>query len=153
LFAAIAQAQFIGNGGTQQMQGKTQAVEYLYPEQVSVPAGKPTRVLLHFRVAPGLHINSHTPREEFLIPTVFSIPEGKGVRLESATYPVGADITLPIDPKTKLNVYTGEFVIEARIVAEPGNHLAEAKLRFQACDQRECMPPRTIPVAIDVVGK
>jgi len=153
LFAGIAQAQFIGNGGPQQALGRTQAVEYLFPEQVSVPAGKPTRVLLHFRVAPGLHINSHTPREEFLIPTVFSIPEGKGVRLEAASYPAGTDIALPVDPKTRLNVYTGEFVIEARIVAEPGNHLVEAKLRFQACDQRECMPPKTIPVAIDVAGK
>jgi hypothetical protein len=153
LFAATAQAQFINNGRPQQLPGRAQAVEYLYPEQVSVLAGKPTKVLLHFRVAPGLHINSHAPHDEFLISTVFSIPDGKGVRLQSAAYPVGVDIALPIDPKTKLNVYTGEFVIEARIVSEPGNHLIEAKLRFQACDQRECMPPKTIPVAIDVVGK
>jgi hypothetical protein len=60
---------------------------------------------------------------------------------------------LPADPKTKLNVYTGEFVIQARIVSTPGNHLVEAKLRFQACDQTQCMPPKTIPVAIDVIGK
>jgi hypothetical protein len=129
------------------------AVEYLFPEQVTLTAGKSSPVTLHFRIAQGLHINSHTPREEFLIPTTFSIPEGSGVRLESASYPAGTDFTLPIDPKTKLSVYTGEFTIQARIVAAPGNHLVEAKLRYQACDNNACMPPRTITVPIDVIGK
>ena len=46
-----------------------------------------------------------------------------------------------------------EFVIQARIVAAPGNHLVEAKLHFQACDKNICLPPKTIPVAIDVIGK
>jgi hypothetical protein len=132
---------------------KTDAVTYLFPEQVSVPAGKPSQVALHFRIAQGLHINSHTPSDEFLIPTDFSIPDGMGVRLGAATYPAGKIISLAFDPNTKLSVYTGEFDIQARIVAVPGNHLVQAKLHYQACDQNECMPPKTINVAIDVIGK
>jgi hypothetical protein len=108
---------------------------------------------LHFRVAQGLHINSHTPSDEFLIPTDFSIPDGMGVRLGAASYPPGTIISLAFDPKTKLSVYTGEFDIQARIVATPGNHLVQAKLRYQACDQNQCMPPKTINVPIDVIGK
>jgi hypothetical protein len=50
-------------------------------------------------------------------------------------------------------VYTGEFTIQARIMAPAGNHLIEAKLRYQACDKNICLPPKTIPVAIDVIGK
>ncbi len=129
------------------------AVEYLYPEQVTVAAGKTSEVTLHFRIAQGLHINSHTPRENELIPTTFSIPEGFGVRLEGADYPAGVDFTLPLDPETKLSVYTGDFTIQARIVAAAGNHLVEAKLRYQACDKDACMPPKTITVPIDVIGK
>ena len=132
---------------------KTDAVRYLFPEQVSVPAGKPSQVALHFRVAPGLHINSHTPTDEFLIPTTFSIPDGSGVRLETATYPAGTVMALPIDPTTKLSVYTGEFIIQARIVATAGNHLVEGRLHYQACDNKQCLPPKTIVVAIDVIGK
>ena len=132
---------------------KREAVQYLFPEQVTLPAGKPAQVTMHFRIAQGLHINSHTPKSEFLIPTVLSIPEGSGVRLEGANYPPGADITLPIDPKTKLSVYTGEFVIQTRIVAVRGDHLVEAKLHYQACDQNACMPPKTITVPMDVIGK
>jgi len=132
---------------------KTEAVTYLFPEQVSVPAGKPSQVALHFRIAQGLHINSNKPTDEFLIPTTFSIPDDSGVRLASATYPPGTVMTLPIDPSTKLSVYTGDFIIQARIEATAGNHLVQGKLRYQACDQNECMPPKTITVAIDVIGK
>jgi hypothetical protein len=34
-----------------------------------------------------------------------------------------------------------------------GDHLVEGKLRYQACDRNECMPPKTITVPIDVIGK
>jgi hypothetical protein len=132
---------------------KPAAVAYLYPEQVNLPAGKPATVALHFRVAPGLHINSHAPRDKFLIPTTFSIPEGTSVRLQGADYPTGTDFTPPLDPGEKLNVYAGEFAIQARMVAAAGDHLVEGQLRYQACDQSACMPPKTITVAIDVMGK
>jgi hypothetical protein len=132
---------------------KSQAVEYLYPEQVSVPAGKPSPVTLHFRIQPNLHINSHTPRADFLIPTVFSVPETSGVKLANATYPAGTEFALPSDPDQKLSVYTGEFTIQTKIVSTPGNHLVEAKLRYQACDQTQCLPPKTITVPLDVIGK
>jgi DsbC/DsbD-like thiol-disulfide interchange protein len=132
---------------------KLGAVEYLYPEQVTIPAGKASAVALHFRIEPGFHINSHAPKDEFLIPTVLSIPAEAGVKLEDATYPAGAEFVLPADPDTKLSVYTGEFTIQAKLLAEPGDHLVKAKLRYQACDKTACMPPKTITVPIDIVGK
>jgi hypothetical protein len=153
LASAPMHAQSLLLENTRQSTAKPAAVAYLYPEQITVPAGKPTAIALHFRIAPGLHINSHTPRETELIPTTLTIPDGFGVRLDSAAYPRGADFTLPLDPKTKLNVYTGEFVIQARIVATTGNHLVEAKLRYQACDNNACMPPKSITVPIDVIAK
>ena len=153
MMAAVAQAQFISNAPQHQAAGKTQAVEYLYPEQMTLPAGKATSVALHFRVAPGLHINSHEPKDTFLIPTEFSIPPDAGARLESANYPPGTTITLPADPTTKLSVYVGDFAIETRLVAAAGNHLVKGQLHYQACDQSQCLPPKTMTVAFDVIGK
>jgi hypothetical protein len=132
---------------------KPDEVKFLYPEQVRVPSGKSTAVVLHFRVDPGMHINSHTPPDAFLIPTLLSIPVGAGVKLDAANYPDGTEFKPEGDPQMKLSVYTGEFTIQARITALPGNHLVEAKLRYQACDENACMPPKTITVAIDVIGK
>jgi hypothetical protein len=148
-----ARAQIVSDDAQKQPAAKTDAVAYLFPEQVTVAAGRASAVALHFRVAPGLHINSHTPSGDSLIPTTFSIPAGAGVRLDAANYPAGADVTLALDPKTKLSVYTGEFVVQARIVATQGDHLVEGKLRYQACDNDECMPPRTITVPIDVIAR
>jgi hypothetical protein len=157
MIAAIAVGALAAQGQSSPAQSrplvKTDAVTYLFPEQVSVPVGKASLVTLHFRIAQGLHINSHTPSDDFLIPTTFSIPDLSGVRLDSATYPAGTVMTLPIDPTTKLSVYTGEFIIQARVVATAGNHLVQGKLHYQACDQNQCMPPKTITVAIDVIGK
>ncbi len=149
----FALGQFIPNGPETRTSAKDDAVQYLFPEQVTVPAGKSSPVALHFRVAQGLHINSHTPSDEFLIPTVFSIPGSEGVKLKVADYPSGAFITLPSDPKTKLSVYSGEFIIQAMIVAPQGNHLVQGKLRYQACNNSQCLPPKTITVPIDVIGK
>jgi hypothetical protein len=151
--ALAAQGQSVTPAAKSRPLVKADAVRYLFPEQVSVAAGKPSQVALHFRVAQGLHINSNKPSDDFLIPTEFSIPDGSGVRLASAAYPAGTVITLPVDPTTKLSVYTGEFVIQARIVATAGNHLVQGKLHYQACDNNQCLPPKTITVAIDVIGK
>ncbi len=128
------------------------AVTYLFPEQVTVAAGKPTAVDLHFRVSDGLHVNSHTPHTEDLIPTTLKLTNA-AVQLSKVDYPVGKDFAFDIDPKEKLSVYTGEFIVHAEFVAEKGDHLVEATLRYQACDNSTCMPPRSIPVAIDVIAK
>lgn len=132
---------------------KPEQVQYLYPEQVTIPAGKPQSVTLHFRVAPGLHINSHDPHDPSLIPTALTLNDTSGVTLQSAHYPDGAEYVLPADPSIKLIVYAGDFTIDAHLVATPGNHLIQAHLRFQACDQTVCMPPRTITAPIDVIAK
>lgn len=150
-FALPAQTPLFRDPG--QAAAKTQQVQYLYPEQVTMTPGKPTQITLHFRVAPGLHINSHDPKEKFLIPTDFSVPTGSGVTLQSAHYPDGVDFVLPADPSQKLNVYTGDFTIDARLIATPGDHLVQARLHFQACDENACMPPKTINAPIDVIGK
>jgi hypothetical protein len=151
LAGLTVQAQMYGDSARSMT--KPAAVQYLYPEQITVPAGRPSTVTLHFRIAPGLHINSHTPTEEELIPTTLSIPASTGVRLEGAVYPPGAEFRLPLDPGTRLSVYTGEFTVQARLVATAGDHLVEARLRYQACDSNACLPPRTITAAIDVIGR
>jgi hypothetical protein len=151
LAGLTVQAQMYGDSARSMT--KPAAVQYIYPEQITVPAGRPSTVTLHFRIAPGLHINSHTPTEEELIPTTLSIPASTGVRLEGAVYPPGAEFRLPLDPGTRLSVYMGEFTVQARLVATAGDHLVEARLRYQACDSNACLPPRTITAAIDVIGR
>ncbi len=128
-------------------------VQYLYPEQVQLPVGKPQQVDLHFRVRDGLHINSHTPRDKSLIRTELIVAEPPGVHVQAVTFPEGSDYASAAFPGHKLSVYTGEVVLHARIVAtRPGEHMLEAALRYQACDAGTCFPPKQAPVALDLVA-
>ncbi len=141
--------------GTQDVKPKKAPppVAYVSPEQVTIQAGKSAGVDLHFQVQPGLHVNSHTPRVEELIPTTLQVQDGDGVRLVKANFPPGKDFAFASNPGEKLSVYSGEFVVHVELNAERGEHLVQGTLHFQACSDNVCLPPRTIPVAVDVIAK
>ena len=154
LSAGVLLAQdFPGAKSSQQSTAVKTPVMFLFPEQITVPAKQSSAVDLHFRVADGLHINSHTPREKSFIPTNLVVVEGPGVKVTSVDFPPGADYSFAFNPKEKLSVYTGEFVLHTHLTASPGEHLLEGALRYQACDSNSCYPPKTIPVAVDVIAQ
>lgn len=129
------------------------AVQYLFPEQISVIAGKQTTTDLHFRVANGLHINSHKPFDKNLIPTNLVVIEQPGLKVAAVDFPAGKDFAFSFAPTEKISVYSDEFILHAHITAERGDHLLQGALRYQACDASTCFPPKTIPVAIDIIAK
>jgi Disulphide bond corrector protein DsbC len=129
-----------------------QLVHFLYPQQATLAAGSAQIVNLHFRVANGLHINSHTPRQKSLIRTELMVVEPAGVKIAAVDFPDGTDFAFPADPSQKLSIYSGEFVLKMHVAAQPGNHLIQGVLRYQACDNSTCFPPRNAPVAIDVIA-
>jgi len=132
---------------------RPQDVRYLFPEQVSVPAGEDSVVELHFRINPGMHINSHIPSEKGLIATNLILPDGSGVKLDKVEFPAGSEYSLRAMPSMKLSVYTGDFVVRAHIRATSGQHLVQGSLRYQACDVNACYPPKKAPVVVDVIAK
>jgi len=153
LTAGIGGAQdFSGQKAPESTPGKGM-VSYLFPEQVSIPAQKSTDVDLHFRVADGLHINSHTPREKSLIATNLAVAETSALKVTGVEFPAGTDYAFAFEPSNKLSVYTGEFTLKAHLTAPAGNYMLQGLLRYQACDSRSCYPPKTIPVAVNVISK
>jgi hypothetical protein len=140
-------------GGATERVDPATAVEFLSSGQVTVPAHRATEIDLHFRVANGLHINSHAPLDKSLIPARLAVVEAHGLNVTAVDFPPGAEYAPQFAPKEKLSVYTGEFILRAHVTAEPGDHALEAGLRYQACDANSCMPPHTIPVEITVTGK
>lgn len=130
-----------------------QKVHYLYPQQITAEAGKPTLVEMHFRIDSGLHINSHEPRQKSLIRTELIAAEPTGVKIASVDFPAGSDYAFPADPSQKLSVYSGDFILKMHLTAERGDHLIQAVLRYQACDTNTCFPPRNAPVAMDLIAR
>lgn len=121
---------------------------------VIVHPGHNTPVQFTFHVKPGFHINSNKPMTEELIPTVlsFSLPEDLVVgRLQ---YPAGTLTSFPFDPTQKLSVYSGDFVVKGVLIAQPkalaGPYTVHAELKYQACDNNACYPPKKLPIAFNV---
>jgi DsbC/DsbD-like thiol-disulfide interchange protein len=122
-------------------------------EQQSVAAGKQAVLELHFRVLDGFHVNSHTPKSELLIPTQVTLQPATGVKMTTIQYPAGTSYSLAADPTEKLDVYTGPFTVKLPVVAEAGEHTVEGTLRYQACDQAACYPPKNLPVQVIFTAK
>jgi hypothetical protein len=129
------------------------AVQFLSPDKINIPARRAAQIDLHFRVAEGLHINSHAPTDKTLIPTRLAVVEVQGLNVTAVDFPPGTQYAPQFAPREKLSVYAGEFVLHAHLTAQPGEHLLEGGLRYQACDANACLPPRTIPVSVTVVAQ
>jgi hypothetical protein len=129
------------------------AVQFLSPDKINIPARRAAQIDLHFRVADGLHINSHAPTDKTLIPTRLAVVEVQGLNVTAVDFPPGTQYAPQFAPREKLSVYTGEFILHAHLTAQPGEHLLEGGLRYQACDANACLPPHTIPVSVTVVAQ
>src|ERR1700761_8330989 len=70
--------------------GSSDAVEFLSPAQVTVTARRSAVVDLHFRIADGLHINSHAPSDKTLIPTRLAVVEAPELNVTAVDFPPGA---------------------------------------------------------------
>ena len=111
-------------------------------------------VSLSFNVAKGYHINSNHPKSEFLIPTALKIDATTDIVIGKTIYPDGQDMSFAFAPDEKLNVYTGDFnvgvVVHPLRSVTPGKYVVRGSLRYQACDNTACYPPKNLPVSFDV---
>jgi hypothetical protein len=134
--------------------GNAPSVSFAPVSVVTAPRAAQTMVDLNFRVASGFHINSNTPKSEFLIPTNLRMDLPTDIILGKIQYPAGKDLVFPFSPDEKLNVYSGDFTIAVAVhplhAVVPGKYVMHGVLRFQACDNAQCFPPKTLPVRFDV---
>src|ERR1035438_6628059 len=121
---------------------------------VTAVQGKAATVPLMFRGVSGYHINSNVPKSEFLIPTVLKVEAITDIVIGKTTYPEGQDMSFPFDPDEKLNVYTGDFKIDVQVrplhSVQAGKYIVRGTLKYQACDNAACYPPKQLPVSFDV---
>lgn len=141
-------------GATVAQSGKAPSVSMAPVTPVAAQRGKQTKVTLSFRVAPGFHINSNAPKDEFLIPTALKMDLPTDIVLGKIEYPEGQDVSFPFSPESKLSVYSGDFTINLMVhpltSVVPGKYAMHGVLRYQACDNAQCFPPKTLPISFDV---
>jgi thiol:disulfide interchange protein len=121
---------------------------------VTAQRAQQTMVNLDFRIPAGYHINSNTPKSEFLIPTALKMELPTDIILGKIEYPAGEDASFPFSPDEKLSVYSGDFTIALAVhplkSVVPGKYVMHGVLRYQACDNAACYPPKNLPVSFEV---
>lgn len=121
---------------------------------VTVVSGGTSPATLTFQVNNGFHINSNKPNSELLIPTSVKLSPPTEIMITGIKYPEGQQLNFPFSPEEKLSVYSGEFKVAALVRtakgASVGTYRVHGELKFQACNDRQCFPPKTTPVDFDV---
>jgi hypothetical protein len=119
----------------------------------TVTRGKANKVELEFHVGSGFHINSNKPTLNYLIPTALKLDAPTDIVL-GVTYPPGEEATFPFAPDDKLSVYSGTFDLSVGVRPLkgmlPGNYILRGNLKYQACDNASCYPPKLLPVEFNV---
>jgi hypothetical protein len=134
--------------------GKAPSLTFGAVPLVTAQRAQQTMVDLNFRIPGGYHINSNTPKSEFLIPTALKMDLPTDIVLGKIEYPAGEDASFPFSPDEKLSVYSGDFTIAVAVhpmhSVVPGKYEMHGVLRYQACDNAACYPPKTLPVKFEI---
>jgi Disulphide bond corrector protein DsbC len=120
----------------------------------TIDRGRPGTVQLQFRVARGFHVNSNLPKQEYLKKTELKLDAPTDIVIGRITYPAGEDRSFPFAPNDKLSVYSGDFEIAVTVrplrTVLPAKYAVHGFLKYQACDNAACYPPKQLPVAFEV---
>jgi len=116
-------------------------------------AGKPFRVAVAVTVSQGWHVNSHTPKEDYLIPTELAWGQEPGISFDPPVYPAHVERKFAFSEQP-VAVYEGRLVIlgtgSVAPDAAPGRRTLHFSLDYQPCNESQCLAPTRLEFASDV---
>lgn len=122
------------------------------PEPVAAKAGTTVEVKLPLQLREGYHVNTNMPPDPYLIPLRLSW-DSPAITVTEVVYPKPVPHKVEFFP-TPLPVFSGRFELVTRFkVASstpPGLVNVPGKLRYQACNDRMCLPPKTVDLTLPV---
>ncbi|HVJ04528.1 MAG TPA: protein-disulfide reductase DsbD domain-containing protein [Candidatus Saccharimonadales bacterium] len=135
-------------------QGSSPAITVLPIQTPVVARGHKAPLHISLQVNKGFHVNSNKPNDELLMPTVVHLSPPEGIMIMNIQYPDGEQLALPFMGNDKLSVYSGNFAVNAEVrvpaKAALGTFRAHGEVKYQACDNRQCFPPKSVPLEFDV---
>lgn len=129
----------------------------LVSDAAPLVAGKAFRLAVVAEIVPGFHVNSHTPKEDYLIPTEAAVAPAPGIALKPPVYPKHVERKFAFADGL-VAVYEGRLVIvfEGAVdaAASPGARTLSATLDYQACNDQQCLAPAqaTATLAVNVAA-
>jgi thiol:disulfide interchange protein DsbD len=117
----------------------------------AAPGGKGA-LAVEMTLGKGWHVNSHTPTEEWLIPTDVVLQASAGA-LSPVRFPKHLVKSFAFS-ETPMAVYEGTVRFEADLqvpAGASGEIVVDGTLSYQACNDRQCFPPASIPLVAKVI--
>ena len=143
VFAASAQAQF-DMGGAEPQEILTGQVYALLDQ---AKPGDTLWLAVRIDLAPGWHVNSAHPLQDYLIPTRLDLRLPSALKAGEIIYPEGNTIPLLGD---RMSVYASGATIIVPVVIDPSAPVGEIEaagvLRYQGCDNKSCVAPADLPL-------
>lgn len=112
----------------------------------TVVAGKNVTLALDVTPKPKMHV--YSPGQRDYITIALTLEPNPAVTVGKAKYPAGEKFFMPALHETQL-VYARPFRItqDVTLKSRPGESLSiKGKVRYQACDDKICYLPVTVPV-------
>jgi hypothetical protein len=124
------------------------------PEKAVGKRNAVVQVKIPLAVKEGYHVNSNKPTQEYLIPLKLTWTSTGALEGGEITYPKPLLEKFEFSEKADepLSVYMGKFDLLAKFKvaanAPAGPGVASGKLRYQACSNKACYPPKTVDVEV-----
>ncbi len=112
-----------------------------------LPAGSTCRIALVLNINDGWHINQNPAQPDDLVPTQFTMKTKLGSKLVDVKYPKGYKLTIsgfdePLMVYEKQTIVFG--TIEVPADAGGKNEKFELQVKYQACNDKNCVLPKTL---------
>jgi len=129
-------------------------IEYkAVPSHTDVYPGEQVSVDIKVMLDSAWHVNSNKPLDDFLIPTELNLEATELLSIEGIDYPEHTLFKTGFQEEP-LAVYEHEFTVKARVKVAENAPLGAASLkgalRYQACNDKQCAPPKNLPVEFTV---
>ncbi len=140
---------FIGIAGAQPRSPEVLTGEALLDVD-RVRQGSRFRIALVVTIKEGFHLQAPKPPEGF-IATTLSVEAPKGFTIVRLWYPPTKEREML---GQRLPLYEGRQIFAALVqvdkTVKPGKYPLTLNLRYQACDDKACYPPRTLTIVMPV---
>ncbi len=153
-FATAIAAILLATGwaAAQQPEGQTVSISTVLDASGVKPGGQ-IRAAVTLAIQEGWHINGNKPLDDYLIPTALTFEPSEGVSVAQIVYPDSKNVKLGFSDEA-VAVYEGRTVIGVALtVAEStglGPKTVKATLRYQACNDKQCLGPAKLPLEISI---
>jgi len=111
----------------------------------SVTRGSKARGVITMSIPSGLHVNSNRPSSQYAIATTVKV-SSSGATTSAVSYPRGANRKFDFSEDT-INVYEGtvRFPFSLTVPKSVSGNVVRvrATVRYQACTNEVCYPPKT----------